>query len=414
MEMITKLVKIKPLLQRKVFNNKTYLYSQIIKNERLKRNMTLEEMAKGICSVSYLCKVEKNVIEPEESYIRAIFEKVNLDYDKVGKNIMEDGVKKMLHHYLNRNYAGIEELYLRIDDGIFNSFNHLVKAMHFLIKKEYREFREAIKTLDKIKDTLLRDDLGVLVFLVVEYYIQTYQFLEAYEHLQYLHDEEFECRELNWLIHEQHFRVGLNLGRYPMAMNHYLELMKDINIGYPMKKQAVFKLMLLSLKAEEYFEEVKEEVQDFRVEDEDYDYFLEVAYWKLVILLKGKNYLISFERIVENKLHQDIRFVALLVYAADNINDESYKKRAVKIAEEFAYQETDAFLYKLIRFFVLKMTSDKPHLVVDYLKYNLLPVRYTYRHHLLSRAYEEYYLSYLCKSSKYKEAVNFLTKQKSG
>ena len=45
-------------------------------------------------------------------------------------------------------------------------------------------------------------------------------------------------------------------------------------------------------------------------------------------------------------------------------------------------------MYKLIRFFILKMTADKPHLVIDYLKYNLLPVRNTYQHHLLSKAFE--------------------------
>jgi hypothetical protein len=63
--MITKAEKLASLLKRKTASNKNYLYSQIIKNERLKRHMTLEEMAKGICSISYLCKVEKNTIEPE-------------------------------------------------------------------------------------------------------------------------------------------------------------------------------------------------------------------------------------------------------------------------------------------------------------------------------------------------------------
>ena len=45
--MITKPEKLKALLRRKTKSNKTYLYSQIIKNERLKRHMTLEEMARG-------------------------------------------------------------------------------------------------------------------------------------------------------------------------------------------------------------------------------------------------------------------------------------------------------------------------------------------------------------------------------
>ena len=47
--------------------------------------------------------------------------------------------------------------------------------------------------------------------------------------------------------------------------------------------------------------------------------------------------------IIEHDLIHDIRFVALLVYVADHINDEEYKKNAVRIAEEFPYEDTDAF-----------------------------------------------------------------------
>lgn len=411
--MIAKPEKLKTLLRRKTKSNKTYLYSQIIKNERLKRHMTLEEMAKGICSVSYLCKVEKNAIVPDESYIKAIFEKINLDYEKVGKNILEDGIRRLLQYYLKRDYEGINALYQEIEDSIFNANNYLIKGLYFLIKKDYREFRKVIRTLDKIKDTLLRDDVGVLLFLVVEYYIETYQFNEAYNHLYYLHDN-FDYPELNWLIAEQHFRVGLHLGRYPMAMKHYMKLMKNTNIGYPTKKQTIMKLMLLSLKAEEYYEEVEREIKDFQAESDDYDFYQEAAYWNLVILIKGRNYLEVFDKIINENLLQDVRFIGLLVYVADNINDENYRRKAVEIAEKYPYQETDAFLYKLIRFFILKMTIDKKHLVIEYLKYNLLPVRNTYYHHLLSRAYEDYYINYLCKSSKYKEAVKFLSKQRSG
>ncbi|MCA9725758.1 MAG: helix-turn-helix transcriptional regulator, partial [Kurthia sp.] len=39
-------------------------YSQIIKNERIKQNMTQQALAKGICSTSYLSKIEKEHVIP--------------------------------------------------------------------------------------------------------------------------------------------------------------------------------------------------------------------------------------------------------------------------------------------------------------------------------------------------------------
>jgi hypothetical protein len=131
----------------------------------------------------------------------------------------------------------------------------------------------------------------------------------------------------------------------------------------------------------------------------------------LLILINGRNYLKVYDIIIENSLTNDIRFVGMLLYVADYINDEIYRNKAVEIAEKFEYQDTDAFHYKFIRFLILKLTTEKQHQVIDYLKYNILPGRNTYYHHLYSKAYEDYYLNYLCKSSKYKEAVSFLTKQ---
>ena len=50
--MITKLRKFTDDIVRGVYHQKGHQYSQVIKAERIKHNMTLEEMAKGICSVS--------------------------------------------------------------------------------------------------------------------------------------------------------------------------------------------------------------------------------------------------------------------------------------------------------------------------------------------------------------------------
>ena len=42
--------------------------SQAIKHRRLQKNMTLEAIAKGICSLSYLSKIENLIISAHSSY----------------------------------------------------------------------------------------------------------------------------------------------------------------------------------------------------------------------------------------------------------------------------------------------------------------------------------------------------------
>jgi transcriptional regulator with XRE-family HTH domain len=405
--MLSKVEKIESLLRKKTRNSKNYLYSQIIKNERLKRHLTLEEMSKGICSISYLCKLERNAIEPEESYIQAIFERVNLDYKKVGKNILEDGISVLLKAYLYHQYQEIESLYERADNGIFNVHNHFIKALYFLIKKNYQEFQGIITTLDKIKDTLLRDDIGMLIFLVSEYYIKTFQFREAYKHLQYLRNQKFESEELNWLIYEQHFLVGYHLKKYAMAWKYYDQLMKNINIGYPTRRQTIIRLMFLAITAEEYYDEAEKEVNQLHLDTPDQEYKADLLYWKLIIYSKGGNYLRIFEEIINHQLTYDVRFLCLLLYAADFIKDEAYKQQAREIAEKFEFQPSDSFHQKFVRFMLLKYADEKRHLVIEYLKYNIFPSKHMFYHHIYSPTYEEYYLDFLCKTSKYKEALSF-------
>src|SRR5690606_20070413 len=134
---------------------------------------TLAEIAKGICSISYLCKFEKNDIIADESYIKAIFERVNLDFNLVGKNIIQNGVENAVKAYLIDDYEELELLFNAINDSIFNAQNYLIKCFYYLVKEDYTNFNSAVKSLDVIKDTLHIDDIGVLLFLVAQYYIDT-------------------------------------------------------------------------------------------------------------------------------------------------------------------------------------------------------------------------------------------------
>lgn len=407
--MISKIEKLDILLNVKKDFNKHYLYSQILKNERTKRRLTLSEMAKGICSISYLCKFERNSIVADENYIRAIFERVNLDYNKVGLNIIEDGVKNIIKAYLNNHYTEIEKIYEMIDDTLFNAQNYLIKGFYFLIKEKYIEFKEIIATIDNIKETLMKEDIGVFMFLVIEYYIKTHQFSEAYKYLKYLEPMNFDFDELNWLIYEQQMVVGYNLKKYPLVYSFYNKLMGNYNIGYPSKRQLIIRLMLLDFQAHEYFSNVINEVNHLEIDEKDYFYY-DLIYWKSLIMLKGGMWTDVYDILIEKNLTFDVRFIGLLLYTVDLINKEEYIKKAVEIATNYDFKENDTIHQKFVRFMLIKFGSEKKYSLIEYLRFNIIPYNGTYTHHLYSDVYEKHYVEYLCKTSKYKEALSFYKK----
>ena len=55
--------------QRKHLMESNYQsFGAAIKRKRIERNMTLEESAEDICSISYLSKIENSLLEPSPKY----------------------------------------------------------------------------------------------------------------------------------------------------------------------------------------------------------------------------------------------------------------------------------------------------------------------------------------------------------
>lgn len=405
--MITKIEKLAVLKNDKKEINRNYLYSQIIKHERHKRKLTLQEMAHGICSISYLCKLERNAIVADESYIKAIFEKVNLDFDKVGVNIIENGVNRTIKAYLYQNYGEIANLFEMIDDSLFNVQNYLIKCFYYLVKRDYQNFKETIATIDKIKETMLREDIGVFMFLVIEYYLQTYQYHQAYKYLKYLENNDFENQEMNWLIFEQHYICAYNLKIYPKFFRYYDLLMGNYNIGYPNQRQVIIRLMMLDVQASEYYPEIVEELREIGNHRYDDDYYFDIIYWKLLIMLKGKAWFAVYEEVLKKELFGEARFIALLVYAADRLNRPEYIKKATEIAEKYIFEKDETIHQVFINFMLLKYKTERKYNLIEHLRFKVIPYNKNYTHHLYDKIYEQHYIEYLCKTSKYKEALAY-------
>ena len=50
----------------------------IIKYERLKQDIKQTNLAKGICSISYLSKIEHNLVEPNPEIIELLLSRLNI------------------------------------------------------------------------------------------------------------------------------------------------------------------------------------------------------------------------------------------------------------------------------------------------------------------------------------------------
>lgn len=391
-------------------NLKAYqLYGQIIRAERKKRNLTLENTARGICSISYLCKLENNLIIPDEFYLKAIFERIQVDYELVEKTVIENYGKILVRAYLTDSIDTITMLYNNIEEVIFNPYNSFIKAMYYLVMKQYNEFSQVIKILDEIKDTFAKSDLGLLVFLVIQYYIDTFQYSEAYRHLKLYSISDTSIEELDWLVQEQHIFIGYNLKKYQMVYKAGNYLKKYTSLGYPVKRHVIIHLIMMDIETQDYGKEVTDKLSEYDISTTEYANDSTVIYWLLLAKCHLQKYLEIYDYVMDNNLFHNPDILALFVYVADQIKDSSYVKKAVAIAEKYEFKKTDIIHQKFIKFIAIKHSDCKKHIVADYLKQNILPFKSTYNHHLYTEYYRNFYVNYLCEISKYKDAVMILS-----
>lgn len=129
--------------------------ARILKAKRLEQGKSLEEVSKGICSTSYLSRLENNQVKLQDPYLKMLFEKLSINYDDLKqarkKNLFLDIIKKQLlqqtmayQETINKmiesnNYLDVEqELVLLYDNIIKGNFEEATLVMEKLDSNHYQ------------------------------------------------------------------------------------------------------------------------------------------------------------------------------------------------------------------------------------------------------------------------------------
>ncbi|MBM7540887.1 helix-turn-helix domain-containing protein [Amphibacillus cookii] len=89
-----------------------------IKYFRTKANMTQEELAKGIVSVSYLSKIERNSADPNPDAIEKICQRLEIQPERVLDHNINNLVYQWFNQLLDENIIRAHETYQRIEEEI--------------------------------------------------------------------------------------------------------------------------------------------------------------------------------------------------------------------------------------------------------------------------------------------------------
>lgn len=199
-----------------------------IAQRRISSNMTQEELAKGVCSVTYLSKIENNKIEPNIVTINLLCKRLKINmYKEIKKR---EASKKLIAEWYQAIKSGeqmeVERLEKKITElknvNNTNNFYYLIRLRYYLFIKEMSAAKVILGEIKRYKDKLIPyHKMLFYYFCGLFYYLQS-KYMKS---IKYFKRAELLCMENNLVEPELDYHLALTYTNVynPTLAIHYVK-----------------------------------------------------------------------------------------------------------------------------------------------------------------------------------------------
>lgn len=214
------------LVRKSEYKDRYEIIGIEIKYQRIKQNLTQEALAKDICSLSYLCKIETSQIEANDLFLREICKRLDISGDKIealldSRNILE----KTVAAYLIRDIDKIDESYELVSSfsnyrcqiiGLIHSISHL----DIFSANKYHDVLLSLTSNMREFDFIIYS----LFSAILQYY--NFRFKEAYDVLITL--DKFDLSNELYLLKNIYLFLVSYAQNKPETPIYYMNLRLDL------------------------------------------------------------------------------------------------------------------------------------------------------------------------------------------
>lgn len=142
-----------------------------IKKKRKELNVTQDVVSNGICSVSYLSKIENNQIIPKEFYVKEIMEKLDVDKEFYEKDLNDSlYLNKLLQGVFYLDDDLIESVFKEVEDIKHNLTINICKLVYYVYFNKSDE-NQYVMMLENLVNNMNNFELKIYLLLASLYYI---------------------------------------------------------------------------------------------------------------------------------------------------------------------------------------------------------------------------------------------------
>lgn len=385
--------------------------AKFMKRRRLEKKMTLEETCSGICSPSYLSKIENGLADVDEYYFQSLFERLDLEYENIKLEREIDFFSKIVKYYLLERYDLLEEKLKQMVN--INSYCdtelELIILLNNIIHKNYDEAEILIEKLESIRNTLTKDELYLLSFLITLYLYNTDQYTLAAEQIEIITKHPSENMYYNIAVCDLAIDIYFVLGKESMFHRYYQKLKQFNNQELYNNRVLIHNLQLLVFLAKNGKKDIVEELnvlimslKDLKIDNEKITLMETLVYY----------YLRDYERVLDltKNFNNDIKLLSVEAMTLNKLKDYGKCIDFIDKLKCVNVYYPSAIYSNFIEYMRQTFEQYSYNKTLSYLKNVVIPLSKTNYAFWIIEEEKQEFLSLCYELGKYKEAVRFLVK----
>ena len=382
--------------------------AMFLRRKRLERGMKLEEVAEGICSVSYLSRIEKNQVEVNEEYYKALFERLELDYESTNQNREYNYIIEMLIKYQQGSVNEIHEFavkmveskcYLDIEIELILLFDNIIRGV-------FEEAKKVMNLIEVYHHGLSNTELAFFMFLIALYGYKTNQLKKTYQQLEVLERMEVEEDVVKYSIMDLSISSYYLLGHINKGFVKYLDFKNNASIHFFNRKIVLHQIETLAyLNLKSYDETIKQfdEIK-IGIESTDEEMINCYVYHLAMYYFNNNKYQEAVDLILSSKANP--KNISILTAICIKTPVFYFQNESIQQMLNINLSKYNEMYEEFIEYFKLKTSDTLSYKLWDYIKNNLTK-GYFYDHFIyIFKIKELISLSLNC--SKHKETLRIL------
>lgn len=148
--------------------NQDFFAGVLLKIERIKQNKGQKEICYGICVPSYLSKIERNLVQPDEHILKQLFQRLGIKYCFEKEFIQS--AEKLINEYFEGVFYGIDNKVFNKLQEMTNLLSYSPLALDWLLVQEYQKENDVdnieISTLLKELEDVMTERQRALFYII--------------------------------------------------------------------------------------------------------------------------------------------------------------------------------------------------------------------------------------------------------